>query len=55
MSACICLTRWPRLYVAIEGVRYEVEPAVADSPLFRAWCAEYNYPFRLVTVQSRAA
>ncbi|GAA0451560.1 hypothetical protein Aca07nite_56140 [Actinoplanes capillaceus] len=42
MSACICLTRWPRLYVLIEGVRYEVEPAVADSPtsaLFRAWCA----------------
>jgi hypothetical protein len=59
MSACICLTRWPRLYVVIEGVRYEVEPAVADSPtsaLFRAWCgAEYTYPFRLVTAQSQAA
>jgi hypothetical protein len=62
MSACICLTRWPWLYVLIEGVRHEVEPAVADSPtsaLFRAWCAgcgvEYTYPFRLVTTQSQAA
>jgi len=43
-------------------VRYEVEPAAADSPtsaLFRAWCAgcgaEYTYPFRLVTIQSQAA
>ncbi|BEL04989.1 hypothetical protein Q0Z83_031800 [Actinoplanes sichuanensis] len=32
MSACICLTRWPRLYILIEGVRYEVEPAETDSP-----------------------
>jgi hypothetical protein len=42
VSACICLIRWPRLYVVIEGVRYEVEPTVADtatSALFRAWCA----------------
>ena len=59
MSACICLIRWPRLYVVIDGVRHEVEPAVADSPtstLLRAWCAgEYTYPFRLVAAQSRAA
>lgn len=63
MSACICLTRWPRLYVVIEGVRREVEPTVADtatSALFRAWCAgcgaEYTYPFRLVQPgQQRAA
>ncbi|BCY11125.1 hypothetical protein [Actinoplanes sp. L3-i22] len=61
-SACICLIRWPRLYVVIEGVRYEVEPAAADTPtsaLFRAWCAgcgaEYTYPFRTVAAQTRAA
>ena len=61
-TACICVIRWPRLYVVIEGVQYEVEPAVADSPtsaLFRAWCAgcgtEYTYPFRLSTAHSRAA
>jgi hypothetical protein len=41
-ATCICRIRWPRLYIAIEGVRHEVEPAEADSPtsaLFRAWCA----------------
>jgi hypothetical protein len=61
-SACICLIRWPRLYVVIEGVRYEVEPAEADSPtsaLFRAWCAgcgaEYTYPFRTIAAQTLAA
>ncbi|MBW6435839.1 DUF4158 domain-containing protein [Actinoplanes hulinensis] len=44
------------------GVRYEVEPAEADTPtsaLFRAWCAgcgaEYTYPFRTVAAQTRAA
>jgi hypothetical protein len=34
-SACICLVRWPRLYVVIESMRYEVEPAEADSPQSR--------------------
>lgn len=50
------------LYVVIEGVRYEVEPAEADTPtsvLFRAWCAgcgaEYTYPFRVSTTTRRAA
>jgi hypothetical protein len=52
-SACICLIRWPRLYGVMEGTRYEVEPAEAETPtsaLFRAWCAgcgvEDAYPFR---------
>ena len=27
---CICRIRWPRLFVMIRGVRYEVEPAEAD-------------------------
>lgn len=47
----------------IDGVRYEVEPVLADSPtsaLFRAWCAgygaEHTYPFRLsTTAHNRAA
>ena len=62
MAACTCPIHWRQLYTMIENVRYEVEPTVADSPtsaLFRAWCAgcgaEYVYPFRLSTVQSRAA
>jgi hypothetical protein len=62
MSACICLIRWPRLYVVIEGVRYEVERTVADtatSTLFRAWCAgcgaEYTYPFRVVVPNEQEA
>ena len=62
MSACICLIRWPRLYVRIEGVRYEVEPAETDTPTSarsRAWCAgcgaEYTYPFRVSTTPHRAA
>ncbi|PPT11637.1 hypothetical protein CYQ11_00840 [Streptomyces cinnamoneus] len=45
----------------IEGVRYEVEPSVADSPvsaLSRAGAlaagAECMHPFRRVTVQNRA-
>jgi len=47
----------------IEAVRYEVEPAVAGSPvsaLSRAWYpapavgAGYTYPFRRVTAQDRA-
>jgi len=61
-SACICLTRWPRLHIVIEGVRYEVEPAEADTPtsaLFRARCAgcgaEYTYPFRMVIPHAPAA
>ena len=61
-AACTCLIHWRRLYTVIEGVRYCVEPTVADtatSMLFRAWCAdcgaEYTYPFRTVAVQTHAA
>jgi hypothetical protein len=57
MRTCICWIRRPWLYVVIEGVGYEVEPAVADSSigaLFRAWWAgcgaKYTYPSPLVTV-----
>jgi hypothetical protein len=46
----------------IEGVRYEVEPTVADtatSLLFRAWCvgcgAEFTYPFRIASRDLHAA
>jgi hypothetical protein len=45
----------------IEGVRYEVEPAAANSPvsaLSRARCAgcggRIHIPFRCVTVENRA-
>ncbi|MFY1686182.1 hypothetical protein ACN265_32180 [Micromonospora sp. WMMD730] len=53
-TVCTCPARWRRLYTVIEGVRYRVEPATANtatSLLFRAWCAscgaEYGHPFRL--------
>jgi hypothetical protein len=56
------LIRWRRLYAVIEGVRYTVEPTVAEtvtSMLFRAWCAgcgaEYPYSFRLGERDGRAA
>ncbi len=61
-AACTCLIRWRRLYAVIDGVRYAVEPAVADtatSMLFRAWCAgcdtEYPHSFRISSPDIRAA
>jgi hypothetical protein len=62
VATCTCRIHWHQLYTVIEGEQYDVEPTAADTPtsvLFRAWCsgcgAAYTYPFRLSTVQSRAA
>ncbi|MGJ3227101.1 hypothetical protein ACQEUV_17320 [Micromonospora aurantiaca (nom. illeg.)] len=56
------MPQWQRLYIVIEDVRYEVEPAAADtatSLLFRAWCGgcgtEFTFPFRLGARDLRAA
>lgn len=61
-AACTCMPQWQRLYIVIEDVRYEVEPAAADtatSLLFRAWCGgcgtEFTFPFRLGARDLRAA
>ncbi|PWU52728.1 hypothetical protein DLJ47_17905 [Micromonospora sp. S4605] len=61
-AACTCPIRWRRLYTTIEGIRYEVKPAPADTPtslLFRAWCAgcgaEFTYPFRVDPAHDQAA
>ena len=61
-GTCICLIRWPRLYVVIDGVRCEAEPCETDTPtsaLLRAWCAgcgaEYTYPFRRVQPEQQRA
>ncbi len=61
-ATCTCRIHWVRLYAVIDGVRYAVEPTVADtasSVLFRAWCAgcgaEYTYPFRVVLPNEQQA